>query len=731
MNPARKSARPPTVAELVDRAQYKGVEQIAAKAFSAMSPSVRMSVSEAAREYMRFGSGSGHTTPWSPQKTPYLLEPMDTLTSLDYQGMIFVGPARTGKTAMSLGWLTHTVTCDPSDMMFVQMDRENARKFSNGDLKRFLESSPEVRKRQLLKRQADNTFDKTFDSGMRFLLTYPTASNLSGITVPRLWLIDYERMDDSVEGEGTPYDMAAKRAQTAGRFGMTVAEASPNPNKEIMDPKWVPSTPHEGPPIKGIFELYNRGDRRRFYWFCPECGDPFEPDFKLLRGYEGARDMIEAKEKTYLLCPCCGSVIEPRYKSVLNLKGMWVPDGAKVTRDREIVSIPGMNVARSNIASFWLKGPAAAYTTWGELAVKYLLATKALEDTGDDGPLRTTVTTDQGTYYIPASRLSERTPEQLIEKAEDWGSTEEQPTVPSGVRFMTATVDVQKTAFVVQVNGYYANGDIVVIDGFKIRLADRTNADGDKVPIDPFAYGEDWECLRKQVIQRTYPLADDSGRRMKIRAVGCDSGGGEGAAANAYNFWRGLKKTEEGWHRTFLLLKGEPSRTAPRARTTFPDSSQRSKHAIARGDVPVLMLNSNSLKDQLSSMLARRVGQVDENTPKGGMLRYPNWMPMWFYQQLTTEIRTEKGWENPRKRRNEVFDLSYYAIGMVVRPIEKDSPFIHFGLERIDWESPPSWAAEWDTNDAVFMPAAEDDTETSQTIKSKAISFADIAKNLA
>jgi len=318
MTYTQRNIRPPTVRELANEASFGGLEQIAAAAFEKMQPAERISVSEAARKYMRFGSGSGHTTPWSPLKTPYLIEPMNTLTSLDHQGMIFVGPARTGKTAMSLSWLTHTVVTDPADMLFVQMDRENARKFSNGDLERFLVASPEVRKRQLTKRQMDNTFDKTFDSGMRFLLTYPTASNLSGITVGRVWLIDYERMADNVDGEGTPFDLARKRTQTFKRFGMTVAEASPNPNKEITDPKWSPSTAHEAPPIRGIFELYNRGDRRRWYWFCPCCGEPFEPDFKHLRGYENARDMIEAKEKTYMVCPTHGCIIEPRMKDLLN-----------------------------------------------------------------------------------------------------------------------------------------------------------------------------------------------------------------------------------------------------------------------------------------------------------------------------------------------------------------------------------------------------------------------------
>lgn len=726
-----RTIKAPSVRDLAEAARYHGIEEIAAKAFDMMQPAERLTVAQCAQEYMFFGSGSGHKTRWSPLKTPYLIEPMNVLTSLDHQGMIFVGPARTGKTAMSLGWMAHTVITDPADMLYVQMDRENARKFSNGDLQRFLVASDEVRKRQLTKRQMDNTFDKTFESGMRFLLTYPTASNLSNITVGRVWLIDYERMDDDVGGEGTPFDMAAKRTQTFGRRGMTVAEASPNPNKEITDPKWAPQSPHQAPPIKGIFELYNRGDRRRFYWFCPKCGSPFEPDFKHLAGYEDARDMIEAREKTYMRCPVRGCTIEPKYKDAMNMKGVWVPDWARVDADGVIAPIREDGyIARSNIASFWLKGPAAGYVTWGELAAKYLTAMKALEDTGDDGPLRTTITVDQGSYYIPASRLSERSPEQLKEKAEDWGSTEEEPTIPPWVRFLVATIDVQKTCFVVQINGYTSSGDLVVIDGFKLRLSDRRNADGDRLPMDPAAYGEDWDILVREVMRKTYPLSDGSGRRMAIRATGCDSGGAEGVTTHAYNLWRRLKQTEDGLHRRFILVKGEPSKTAPRARVTWPDSSRKDKYAVARGDVPVLLLNSNLVKDLVSGMLARTVGQEDQNEiGVSGRVRFPTWTQSWFYNQMTTEIRTEKGWENPRRRRNESWDLSCYAMGIVVRPIEREAPWVHFGIERIDWANPPSWAAEWDDNDFVILP----DTQASEVSKKKTggPSFADLASKLA
>ena len=723
-----KNIRPATIAELMDRGRFKSIEEIANAAFAEMRPADRLSVTQAAEKYTRLGSGGGHSKPWSLDKTPYLKEPQDVMTSLDFQGMIFVGPARTGKTVMGLNAISHTVKTDPRDMLYVHMDRENARKWSNGDLNRYLQSSTAIRAEQLTSRQFDNTFDKTFKSGMRFLLTYPTASNLSGITVPFVGFIDYDRMDDDVDGEGNPFDLGSMRTTTFKRFAMTFAESSPNPNKEIQDPRWIPESPHAAPPIRGIFELYNRGDRRRWMWCCPSCAEWFESDFKLL-DWGGKTDPMEAREATVMVCPTSGCVLLPHQKDAMNRTGRWIREGEMIETgiDGATVVRPGMKVTRSSIASFWLKGPAAAYQDWGQLVEKYLRAEKALEETGDDGPLRKTITTDQGGFYIPKTRLSEMSPEVLKNKAEDWGSTEENPTVPPGVRFLIGTADVQKNAFVCQVNGFTETGDMVVIDAFKIRLSNRRNAADERLPIDPAAYAGDWDVLETELMSKTYELADGSGRRMRLRAVASDSGGAEGVTGHAYNFWRKLKGKQDGSHRRFILVKGDTTKGAPRARTTWPDASKKDKLSVARGDVPVVMLQSNSLKDLVYLLMARRVADESQET-QGGMLRYPDWLENWFYVQLTSELRSIKGWENTRKRRNESFDLSYYAQGIALRPVEAGVPYVHFGADRLDFNAPPIWAADWDENEFVFDPAS---SEADEPKKRKRRSLAEIAQDLA
>lgn len=91
------------------------------------SPPRRMPISEAVKKFMRVPKGAGNSVPWDPELTPYIIEPMNCLASREYDAVIFVGPARTGKTIGLIdGWIVYTIVCDPSDML-VMGDQQRQR----------------------------------------------------------------------------------------------------------------------------------------------------------------------------------------------------------------------------------------------------------------------------------------------------------------------------------------------------------------------------------------------------------------------------------------------------------------------------------------------------------------------------------------------------------------------------------------------------------------------------
>ncbi|MCZ4216733.1 phage terminase large subunit family protein, partial [Escherichia coli] len=231
------------------------------------SPPRRMPISEAVKKFMRVPKGAGNSVPWDPELTPYIIEPLNCLASREYDAVIFVGPARTGKTIGLIdGWIVYTIVCDPSDMLVVQMTEDKAREHSKKRLDRTFRSSAAVKKRMSPRRNDNNVHDKTFRDGSFLKIGWPSVNIMSSSDYRFVALTDYDRFPENIDSEGDGFSLASKRTTTFMSAGMTLVESSPG--RDICDSKWRRKSPHEAPPTTGILSLYNRGDRRRWYWPC-------------------------------------------------------------------------------------------------------------------------------------------------------------------------------------------------------------------------------------------------------------------------------------------------------------------------------------------------------------------------------------------------------------------------------------------------------------------------------
>lgn len=669
--------------------EYKSVADILNVFRDYVLPPERITVTEAAIKYRTVYQPPVYTGPWDESRVPYATEILNCLESKEYSAVCNVAPAQSAKTDNNFNWLSYIIKCDPSDFMLVEKTKGEARSFSMLKLDRVLRHSPHLREQMVTSRNNDNVFDKRFKSGAFMQIAWPTIDNLSGKTIRRVSLSDYDRMDDDIGGEGSAFDLARRRTNVYKRLGMTYVESSPS--KDVEDLNWTPSTPHEAPPCKGILGIYNRSDRRRWYWKCPHCGKRFEPTFELFK-WANSSDLKECAESVYMACPHCftknGAMILPYMKYELNLEGRWLREGQFFTKNDEIDGKP----IRSDIAGFWLKGPAAAFSVWETLTINYLSALDTMERTGDVGPLKTTINTDQAYVYFPKNRSDRITAEKLKETASDLGFK----VVPLKIRCLFATVDTQSNRFIVQVHGIVPapNGyDVVVIDRFELRKSKRLDEDGHPLPLAPGTYKEDWEILVSEVINKKYPMDDKSGRTMTVSFTICDSGGKDKATANAYSFYRALKKSPD-WGKNFLLCKGEPKPDAPRAKIHMPDSERKDRTANARGEIPVLFINSNMCKDWVYETINRR-------EPGGGYIEFVDWFDLDFYKEIFAEEQDPKTkkWGNPKRKRNETFDLLYYLHGLCA----------WLGCERIDWDNPPEaarWAKPPETN--IYVSAGND-----------------------
>jgi phage terminase large subunit GpA-like protein len=606
-----------------------------------------------------------------------MVEPLDLFASRRYRGIVLVGPARTGKTfTLVLGAIAYIVTCAPGDIQITQMSREAGRDFSRKDVDRAFRHSPEIAAQLSPRPRDDNIFDKFFRSGIELKISWPTVTQLSSKTIQYTICPDYDRIEnrDDVDGEGPLWDLLLKRTQTYLSRGKTLVESSPK--AVYTNPAWKPQSAHEAPPCGGILQIYNQGTRARQYWRCLHCSAPFQvepgisnfslPVFDQLERDIRDIDIMKMSEQyAYVVCRECGVKHLPTDKVELKRRGSWVHEGETLNADG---SISGDRI-KTDIASYWLGGAAAGYQTWQSMIYKYLQAVKTYAATGDEAPLRFTINTDQAAAYLPRAIAKRRGADTLMARAESWP----RGLLPSAVRFVLSAVDVQSGRFVVQVHGFGVDLESWLIDRFEITSSKRQ--EGSRTAgLDPAAYLEDWDTILEQVADKEYPYEEMLDVKLRPRLVVVDSGGKVGVTPRAYDFWRGAR--DRGYGRRVMLIKGTGHASAARCTLTWPDGTGRSDRAGgARGDVPVLLINTNIIKDGVSNDYARE-------SPGPGFAHVPDWIDAGWYDELMAETKTMRGWVRPPGARNEAFDLQCYA----------RAGCIAIDAEKINWSSPPEWA---------------------------------------
>jgi phage terminase large subunit GpA-like protein len=648
-------------------------------AAEAFRPPQRVRVSQGAG-VMRVHQSKGDASPWSLERTPYMAEPMDMLASRRHEAVVFVGPARTGKTLGLLdGWLAHCIVNDPGDFLAVHMTQDKAREYSKTRIDRMIRHSPEIKARMSRASDDDNTHDKMTGAGMWIRLGWPSATQLSASDYRYTAGTDYDRWPDNIDGEGAGFSLLRKRTQTFLSRGMTMIESSPG--RDYEEPGWRPSTPHEAPPCSGILGVYNTSDRRRLYWPCPECGEHFEaapglrlfstlPDEMALMDIVRSADLgALADRHAKVCCPHCACQIDQDRKRAMNARAVWVPDGQSVTADGELCG----PAPAASIAGYWLGGVAAAYQRWESILLRYLQGLREYVLTGSDLTLKTTVNTDQGMPYLPR-HLAEASGDQAESRLEPL----ERFHVPEWARFLLAAVDVQggsHARFVVQVHAIGPDMESAVVDRYDIIDSPTRDA-----RIDPAAYPEDWSALTDRVISCTYRVRE--GIELRVLHTVVDYGGEAGVSTQAAAWLRSLRAVR--LMDRVTLAKGDAALQEFVQRTFARDSRGKRMR-----DVPLLLFNPDKFKDLISAAMRR-------NEPGPAFMHFPDWLRQPFFDELRAEVRGPNGKWRKVRARNETLDLwamiwaGAYALG----PADPRRSF--------DWSSPPPWAAPIERNSLLM-----------------------------
>ena len=672
-------------------------EELLADALPILDPPSRISVMEAAERYVRVES-QGAWNSVNRLTTPYMEEPANMTTSRRFKAVAFVGPSQSGKTLMLQTTILHRAKCDPMPVQVVHMSRPERDKWVEHKLDPIIRNSPEIWD-IAGKARDDSTFSRKRFRGMRIEIGYPTAQQLSGGTYGLVAMTDFDHfpvvLGSKDSPEGTPYRMARQRTKTFLSRGCVLVESTPA--HPWSDPSWHSRSgaPHELPPAThGIVLIYNDGTRGRWYWECPDCHHLFEPRFDRLH-FDETLDPGAAGASVVMPCPDCGSAIEHRHKVELNRRalsgrGGWLHEGKKVDEKghRCLVRIGDEAVRETDVASYSLDGAAATFANWPEMVANYLSAKRKADDLGDETELSGVYYTEIGKPYRPIRM--DRDDEVGLQFMADHEQAAARGIAPAWTRFITVTIDVQKTYFPVQVTAWGEEGRAQIVDRYDIATPPdgAPNTDAER-SLSPAKYIEDWAAL-EPLASQSWPV-DGEDYRLSAVAVVVDFQGEAGVSDNAEAFWKSRQKAGDGGR--WFVARGHGGWKVPRrVWHARPDGGAKGKRARS---IKLLNIATDRLKDTVSAMLAKSDGGV-------GGLFIPSWLGADHRAELIGEVRGDKGWEKRTPQtRNETLDLCVQA-----RAIAE-----HKGLLSINWLHPPAWALGGPENANAERTAAPDADE--------------------
>jgi len=382
-------------------------------------PDIR--VSEFAEQNRVLPTNTPFPGPWSNDRTPYLVEIMDNNSLYsEIQHTIFMKPAQIGATAAGENVTVYWMKIG-ADILHLTATEDLLLRWSTKRLEPAIDSCGLRSKifaqnaAKASKRTGDRALSKEFFGGS---WTGASAGSPASLRSDSIRVLERDELSAArrklVTGEGRFDDVSLARTFGYGDRRRVFDYSTPTVYGECL-----------------ITELYESGDQRKFFVPCPLCGEMQVLEWGHGFGHENPNHGIHWElrdgrvQRVWYVCPFCEREILQRHKREMMLiasmggRAEWRPTSTAYAAYVRSYSING------------LYSP-VGMLSWKEMVIRYL---KALES--PDG-MRSFVNLYLGAPYRETGARPDWT--KVIELRGDYRAG----TVPKGVIFLTASVDVQR-----------------------------------------------------------------------------------------------------------------------------------------------------------------------------------------------------------------------------------------------------------------------------------------------
>lgn len=357
------------------------------------------------------GEGASEPGPWRNERTPYLVEIMQSLSPESrVEEVVFMKSAQIGGTECGNNWIAYIVARGLGPTLAVQKSVGLAERYSKQRLDPMFRDTPalEGKVQDRRKRDSGNTIlQKAFPGGTLMLSGAEAAAGLRSMPIRNLFLDEIDAYPEDVEGEGDPVKLAERRTMTFTR-------------RKVFK---VSTPTHET--TSKISRAYRDTDQRRYHVPCPHCGLEQLLEWSRLR-YDTDDDgkLVHGTVRYDCAADDCDDPILEHHKRGMLLGGKWIPTADEPTGLRR-----GYHI--NALYSPWFP--------WWKLVVEWL------EAKGDVQRLKSFVNTLLGETWKEQGEAPEW--RRLYSRRE----TYREGTVPMDGHLLTAGVDVQRDRLEVEV----------------------------------------------------------------------------------------------------------------------------------------------------------------------------------------------------------------------------------------------------------------------------------------
>lgn len=436
---------------------------------SPLRPAEGYTVSEwAAKKRYLSGESSAESGIWRNERTPYLVDVMDSFNDPNVRHIVMVAASQVGKSEFINNVLGYVIDQEPSSVLFIHPTMIDARQYSKERIAPMIRDTPCLRRKvsEPKSRTSENTIlQKQFKGGILTLCGSTEAHALASKPIRIVLGDERDRWAVSAGKEGDPWQLAMAR-QTTFYNAKSIEVSTPT--------------------IKGasaIEAAYKQGTMERWKTQCPSCKEFHSVEFEDIR-FEHSEEVEGGIRRftiwgIHYVCPNCGAKLTE--KEVKNAHAEWVAENPEAYEQ--------------GVRSFWLNAFVSRWTSWEGMILEFLQAKN------DFNKLQAVFNTRFGKLWEQRGEVQNE--EGLLARREEYGAE-----LPDGVLVLTCGVDTQDDRLEYEILGHGYFGETWGIKyGVILGRPDEN---------------ETWKKL-DEVIEKVHTFSDGVG--LKVSTTFVDEGG--------------------------------------------------------------------------------------------------------------------------------------------------------------------------------------------------------------